>query len=215
MKEIADFLFEVAMLKKTPRSGFQFLGSGRESVAEHLLQTQYIGYVLCKLEPEVDELKVLRFCMFHDLPEARTGDMNYMNKKYVTVDEKKAIGELSEPLFFGAEIETMLDEFNQRQTRESLLAHDADQLALIIQLKECGDLGNKYSEEWIHFAVRRLATENARRLAKSITETDSANWWFKDKSDWWVNGNHRADQRSPEAPYRSNETGTDAGLKEG
>jgi putative hydrolase of HD superfamily len=28
MSEIADFLFEVGMLKKTPRSGFQFLGSG-------------------------------------------------------------------------------------------------------------------------------------------------------------------------------------------
>ena len=91
MKEIADFLFEVGMLKKTPRSGFQFLGSGCESVAEHILRTLYIGYVLCKLEHAVNELTVLRLCLVHDLPEARTGDMNYMNKKYVTVDEKKTI----------------------------------------------------------------------------------------------------------------------------
>jgi putative hydrolase of HD superfamily len=56
-------------------------------------------------------------------------------------------------------------------------------------LKECGDLGNKYSQEWIRFAVRRLATENARKLAGSIIETDSTNWGFKDKRDWWVNGN--------------------------
>lgn len=190
MRDIADFLFEAGMLKKTPRSGFQFLGSGCESVAEHVLQTLYIGYVLCKLEPAVDELKVLRLCLVHDLPEARTGDMNYMNKKYVTVDEKKAIRELAEPLFFGGEIEAALEEFNGRETRESLLARDADQLSLILQLKECGDLGNKYSQEWIRFAVRRLATENARKLAESILDTDSANWWFKDKSDWWVNGNH-------------------------
>jgi len=190
MRDIADFLFEVGMLKKTPRSGFQFLGSGRESVAEHVLQTLYIGYVLCKLDPVADELKVLRLCLVHDLPEARTGDMNYMNKKYVRVDEKKAVRELAEPLFFGGEIEASLDEFNGRETREALIAHDADQLALIIQLKECGDLGNKYSQEWIRFAVRRLATENARRLAENILETDSTNWWFKDKSDWWVNGNH-------------------------
>ena len=77
-----------------------------------------------------------------------------------------------------------------RETKESLIARDADQLSLILQLKECGDLGNKYSQEWIRFAVRRLATENARKLAESILETDSSNWWFKDKSDWWVNGNH-------------------------
>jgi putative hydrolase of HD superfamily len=190
MRELADFLFEAGMLKKTPRSGFQFLGSGCESVAEHVLQTLYIGYVLCKMDPKADELKVFRMCLVHDLPEARTGDMNYMNKKYVAVDEKKAVRELAEPLFFGGEIEAILDEFNGRQTRESLLAHDADQLSLILQLKECGDLGNKYSQEWIRFALRRLATENARKLAAGILETDSSNWWFKDKSDWWVNGNH-------------------------
>jgi putative hydrolase of HD superfamily len=165
MREIADFLFEVGMLNKTPRSGFQFLGSGCESVAEHVLRTLYIGYVLCKMDPGADELKVLRLCLMHDLPEARTGDMNYVNKKYVTVDEKKA-------------------------SRESLLARDADQLSLILQLKECGDLGNKYSREWIRFAVLRLATENARSLAADILATDSSNWWFKEKSDWWVNGNH-------------------------
>jgi putative hydrolase of HD superfamily len=192
MRGLADFLFEVGMLKKTPRSGFQFLGSGCESVAEHVLQTLYIGYVLCKLEPAVDELMVLRLCLIHDLPEARTGDMNYMNKKYVTVDEKKAIRELAEPLFFGGEIEAALEEFNGKETRESLLARDADQLALILQLKECGDLGNKYSQEWIRFAVRRLATENARKLAENILDTDSTNWWFKDKSDWWVNGHHES-----------------------
>jgi putative hydrolase of HD superfamily len=190
MKEIADFLFEVGMLQKTPRSGFQFLGSGRESVAEHVLRTLYVGYVLCKMDPEADELKVLRLCLMHDLPEARTGDMNYMNKKYVAVDEKKAIGGLAEPLFFGGEIEEALNEFNGKETRESLLARDADQLSLILQLKECGDLGNKYSQEWIRFAILRLTTENARNLAEDILATDSSNWWFKDKSDWWVNGNH-------------------------
>ena len=159
-------------------------------MAEHVLRTLYIGYVLCKMDPEADELKVLRLCLMHDLPEARTGDMNYVNKKYVTVDEKKAIRELAEPLFFGGEIEEALDEFNGKETRESLLARDADQLSLILQLKECGDLGNKYSREWIRFAVLRLTTENARKLAADILATDSSNWWFKDKSDWWVNGNH-------------------------
>ena len=188
MSEIADFLFEVGMLRKTPRSGFQFLGSGCESVAEHILRTLYIGYVLCKMDPEADERKVLRLCLMHDLPEARTGDLNYVNKKYVTVDEKKAVRELAEPLFFGAEIEESIDEFNERETKEALLARDADQLSLILQLKECGDLGNRYSREWIRFAVLRLTTENARKLAEEILDTDSSHWWFKEKGDWWVNG---------------------------
>lgn len=191
MKDIVNFIFEVGMLKKTPRTGFQFLGSGCESVAEHVLRTVFIGYALCKLVPEADETRVLKLCLIHDLPEARTGDMNYMNKKYVTVDEEKAVRELTDTLFFGEDIRDALQEFNDKKTLESALAHDADQLALIVQLKEYGDLGNKYSQEWIGFAVKRLSTEVARKMAQTIIETDSSEWWFKDKSDWWVNGRCR------------------------
>ncbi|MFA7463468.1 MAG: HD domain-containing protein [Syntrophales bacterium] len=191
LKNIVNFIFEVGMLKKTPRTGFQFLGSGCESVAEHILRTMFIGYALCKLEPDVDELKILKMCLVHDLPEARTGDMNYVNKKYVRVDEKKAVADLAETLFFGSEIEETIDEFNARETRESLLAHDADQLALIFQLKEYGDLGNKYSREWIGFAKQRLYTETARSISEQIMSTDSSDWWFKDKSDWWINGSNK------------------------
>jgi putative hydrolase of HD superfamily len=190
MQDIANFLFEVGMLKKTPRTGFRFLGSGNESVAEHILRTVFIGYTLSKMENDVDELKVLKICLVHDLPEARTGDMNYMYKKYVTVDEQKALKELTETLFFGKDIEAAVTEFNERKTKESLIAHDADQLSLILQLKECGDLGNKYSQEWIKFASMRLYTETAKKLADTILNTDSSEWWFKDKSDWWINGNH-------------------------
>ncbi len=191
MEEIANFLFEVGMLNKTPRTGFRFLGSGSESVAEHILRTLFIGYSLCKLDPAVDERKVLRMCLVHDLPEARTGDQNYMYKKYVTVDEEKAVRELTEHLPFGAEIRSVMEEFNDKKTREALLAHDADQLALILLLKEYGDLGNRYSQEWLDFAVRRLCTDQGRKLADTILHTDWTQWWFRDKSDWWVNGNRK------------------------
>jgi putative hydrolase of HD superfamily len=196
MKDIVNLLFEVGMLKKTPRSGFQFLGSGCESVAEHTLSTLFIGYALCKLEPDVDEMKVLKICLLHDLPEARTGDMNYVNKKYVTVHEDKAVRELTAPLFFGEEIQAIITEFNEKHTRESLIAHDADQLSLILQLKEYRDLGNKYSDEWIGFAQKRLHTDTAKKLAETIMITDSAEWWFKDKSDWWINGNNNTTEDS-------------------
>lgn len=188
MKELVNFLFEAGMLKKTPRTGFQFLGSGSESVAEHILMTIFIGYTLCKLEAQADEHKVLKLCLLHDLPEARTGDLNYMNKKYVTVDEEKAVNELAGPLFFGDDLRATIREFNDNITIESQIARDADQLALILRLKECGDLGNSYSSEWIGYAVRRLQTPRAKEMAATILDTDSSEWWFKDKSDWWVNG---------------------------
>ena len=191
MDSLANFLFEVGMLSRTPRSGYQFLGSGKESVAEHVLRTVFVGYTLCKMDDSLDEFRVLKMCFLHDLPEARTGDMNYVNKKYVNVDEEKAVSELTESLFFGDDIKTAIDEFNRKETKESLITRDADQIALILQLKECGDLGNKYSEEWIDFALQRLNTENGKKLAERIIKTDSSQWWFKEKGSWWVNANGR------------------------
>jgi len=191
MDRMADFLFEVGMLNKTPRTGYQFLGSGKESVAEHILRTLFVGYTLCKMDNTLDENRVLKMCLFHDLPEARTGDMNYVNKKYVDVDEEKAVRELTEGISFGNEIKEAIDEFNKKETREAQIAMDADQLALILQLKEYGDLGNKYAEEWINYALKRLNTTTAKELAAKILSTDFSHWWFKEKSDWWINGNRK------------------------
>jgi putative hydrolase of HD superfamily len=191
MKNIANFLFEAGMLKRTPRTGFQFLGSGAESVAEHIFRATYIGFVLGKMAEGVNADKIIKMCLFHDLPEARTGDMNYVNKKYVEINERKAIDDMSKPLPFGGEIKELILEFNEGKSKEAQLARDADQLEFILALKEYKDLGNTYAEEWLEFSLKRLQTEAAKELAKVILDTDSSLWWFSDKGDWWVSGGKR------------------------
>jgi putative hydrolases of HD superfamily len=191
MKNIANFLFEAGMLKRTPRSGFQFLGTGAESVAEHIFRTTYIGYALGKLAAGVNVDRLIKMCLFHDLPEARTGDLNYVNKKYVEAHEKKAVEDLAKTLSFGSEIKDLIQEFNEGKTEEAWLARDADQLEMILALKEYKDVGNKYADEWLEFSLKRLQTDLARELAKTILETDSSLWWFSDKGDWWISGGKR------------------------
>ncbi len=187
LKAIADFLFEVGMLKRTPRSGFQFLGTGKETVAEHSLRCAVIGYTLSRMSGAGDTAKVVLMCLFHDLVEARTGDLNYVNKRYVTADEDAAVRDMTANLPFGEEIRSLTHEFNEKASLESQLANDADQIEMILQLKELGDLGNPYSGEWISTATKRLRTEEGSRLARSIMNTDFSAWWFKDKDDdWWI-----------------------------
>ncbi|MEZ4601335.1 MAG: HD domain-containing protein [Syntrophotaleaceae bacterium] len=188
MKNLANFFFEVGMLKRTPRTGFQFLGSGAESVAEHSFRTAIIGYTLARLDGTADVGRVLRLCLFHDIPEARTGDLNYVNKKYVAVDDNRVVEDLAETLPFGDEYRETIEEFSAQQSLESQLAHDADQLEMILALKEYKDLGNRYADEWYPFSVRRLKTDTARKLAESIWETDSSLWWFNGDQEWWVKG---------------------------
>ncbi|WP_020674803.1 HD domain-containing protein [Geopsychrobacter electrodiphilus] len=190
MKNLANFLFEVGMLKRTPRTGFQFLGSGAESVAEHSFRTAIIGYTLAQIDGQVDAARVMQLCLFHDLPEARTGDLNYVNKKYVKVDEQKAIDDLAEQLPFGDDYRATLAEFMAKQTPEALIANDADQLEMILALKEHKDLGNRNADEWFPFSLERLKTDAARQLASSIWSTDSSKWWFDDDREWWINGSH-------------------------
>lgn len=188
MKNLAHFFFEVGMLKRTPRTGFQFLGSGAESVAEHSFRTAIVGYTLARMDGEADVGRVVQLCLFHDIPEARTGDLNYVNKKYVTVDEQRAVQDLARTLPFGEDYRQMIEEFAAGESREALIAHDADQLEMILALKEYKDLGNRYADEWYPFAVRRLRTESARSLAETVWETDSTRWWFDEDSEWWVKG---------------------------
>jgi putative hydrolase of HD superfamily len=188
MKRTVEFLFEAGMLKKTPRTGYQFLGSGGESVADHSFRTAIIGYVLASMEPEADPNKAVMMCLFHDLAEARTADHNYVNKRYTRIDEQGAMQDQLEGLSFAPHVMELLREFNEGGTREAKIARDADQLDLILELKEQLDRGNPNAGEWLEYAEKRLLTEQGKRTAAKILEGHSTDWWFNKKTDWWVNG---------------------------
>ncbi len=191
--KITDFLFEVGMLSKTPRSGFFFLGSGEQSVAEHTNRVCYIGYVLAKISKnKVDGAKVLEMCLFHDLAETRISDLNYVHQKYTKSDESAAINDLTSELPFGEKINVVIHEYEIRESYESKLAKDADILELILSLKEQIDIGNEKAKSWIEAAVKRLKTKEGALLAKDIIKTDSDRWWYGNKDDqWWVNRNKK------------------------
>ncbi len=195
-KNIANFLFEVGILSKTPRSGFYFVGSGEQSVAEHINRTVYVGFVLSSLEKNVDSAKVIKMCLFHDLAEARVSDLNYVHQKYAKADEDRAIKDLTSTVGFGGEILDLLKEWKERKTQESLIAKDADTIDWILSLKEQVDIGNKRAEATIPPAVKRLKTQVAKDLAKEIMSTNSDDWWFAKKDDeWWVSRNRMSPKK--------------------
>jgi putative hydrolases of HD superfamily len=185
LKRTIDFFFEIGMLKKTPRSGFQFLGSGKESVADHTFRAAVIGFSLAKLTEGADPYKVACLCLFHDVPEARTGDLNYLNKRYADVHEGEAIRDLTESLPFAADVVGLLGEYHQGDSLDAQLAHDADQLDLILELKQQSDLGNRYALEWVRFASKRLQTDVGKELVERILSTDFNAWWLEGHDHWW------------------------------
>lgn len=189
-RDIINFLFEAGILAKTPRSGFHFLGTGEQSVSEHILRTVLIGYTLASLENDVDVAKVMKMCLLHDFAEARTSDLNYVHQKYVVSDEEKAIDDLVRTVPFGKDIKQTLLEYKARKSTEALLAKDADILEWILSLKEQLDIGNKRAGSWIDTAEKRLKTDAGKAICKQIRQTDSNAWWVGDSSDpWWIDRN--------------------------
>jgi putative hydrolase of HD superfamily len=178
MKKIAHLLFEAKILKEIPRSGYHFLGAGKESVAEHSFCTTFIAYVMSELEPGVDALKLISMCLLHDLPEARLGDLNTVHKKYVQADEPAAIQDTTRGLAFGQKLIDLLEEYNDGLTVEAKLAHDADQLALILELKDLIDIGYVPPKGWIENVIKRVETGTGKKIARAIMATSRDDWWI-------------------------------------
>jgi len=183
LNAIADLLFEAKILSKIPRAGFHFLGAGRETVAEHSFSATFIAYVMAHLVPEADAHRLIAMCLVHDLPEARTGDLNYVQKRYVKADERKAIADTARNLPFGDKLIGLTEEFNRQETLEARLAHDADQLAFILDLKSISDIGSQSPEKWLPVVRNRLKTEIGKKIAAEVAQRNWDAWWMEEYSE--------------------------------
>ncbi len=194
MSRNARYCYEFGMLQHTPRSGFTFLGSVEQSVAEHTCRAMGIAFLLSRMVDEpLDTHKVVELLLFHDFPEGRSGDLNYVNQRYVDVDWDKLLGDLEQELPCGAEIVPLVREFEARATPEARVASDADQLEILVSLREALDSGNPRAADWIPAIVARLRTEAGRKLAEEIQSTHCDEWWFHNKKDGhWVHPHRRS-----------------------
>lgn len=188
MGRLVEFFYEAGMLARTPRTGYQFLGTGSEDVAAHSHRAAIIAYALAAREGANPE-RAAMLCLFHDLHEARTGDFNYVNKLYNTCDAPRAEHDAIEGTGLEPLLAPLLAEMAAGETPEARVAHDADQLDFICRLREEEDLGNRRATKWLTAAVQRVHTATGRELAEAIRTCDPTDWWFArpDASHWTRN----------------------------
>ena len=179
LARLCDFLFEAGMLRKTPRSGYQFLGTGRENVAEHSYRTCMVGIILSEMAgmDDLSQNRVLRICLFHDFHEARTGDLNYVNKRYASLDEQGALTDALKDTGMNSLFMPLWEEFELQKTPEARIARDADQIDLMLNLREEEERGNPEASRWLDAAMARLVTTEGKILASAIRAHNHTNWW--------------------------------------
>jgi putative hydrolase of HD superfamily len=185
--QVANFVYETNIHSRTPRSGFWFLGSGNQSVAEHLFHVAMITYALANLEPKIDKNKAILMALFHDIGEGRTSDHNYVHQRYGRLAEPEAVKDIAQSLPFGQEILDLFQEEQKRETPEAKLVKDADQLEWISTLRAEEVKGNKKAKEWIQISYKRLKTKSGQKLGKFLIKTHPDSWWFDVNDKWFVN----------------------------
>lgn len=195
--KIVDFLFEMGTMRKLPRMHRQTLLTDdmSDNIATHSYRVTLIGWFLSKME-KVDPYKVVMMCLSHDMGEVRSGDHNWIHKRYVKIFEDEIVKEQLGTLPF-EDLKVIVDEYDKRESKEAIIAKDADLLDQMFLLREYVWQGNKEAEIWLEGKpgemgsdaqadrISRLKTDAAKELAKIIMERGPSEWW----NSLWTNQN--------------------------
>jgi putative hydrolase of HD superfamily len=177
---LGAFLHETGHLKNLPRSGWLLLGIRQpESVAEHSFRVGIVGMALAAMEG-ADPGRTAALCLMHDVHETRIGDVPSVGRAYVTTAIPQAVTAhqtAALPDELAATFQELTTEYEDAETLESKVAHDADKIETLLQATEYATQGYA-SEPWQETSIQALRTESAKQLAQAITTSDSRNWWM-------------------------------------
>ena len=187
-KSIVNFFYEVGTMRKLPRMHRQTLLTDdvSDTIAAHSYRVSIIAWVLAKIEG-ADLYKTVTMGLLHDIAEVRTGDHNWIHKKYIKIYEdevhKDQLGTLPFPDF-----KELIDEYEKRESKEAIITKQADLLDQILLLREYEWQGNKEAVLWLHGSegkgdgssgeqIKKLTLPSAIELGKKMYEVSPSEWW--------------------------------------
>lgn len=167
-----------------PRSHNKHLGTTFDNVASHSHHVSIIAYCLSRMEGLSHEkaMKSTTMAAFHDLAEARTGDLDFVAKHYGHNDEEQAVKDQFSGFDFGQDLTDLIDEYDERKSLEAKCAKDADSLEQLYQEWVLMWQGNKLAQKWFESnfkdRVPGLRTESAKKIAHEMKDSNPQEWWW-------------------------------------
>jgi putative hydrolase of HD superfamily len=159
LRDLAKFFETAGELKRTPRSGWVEVGIRKpESVADHTFRTSILCMVYSDLEG-LDELKLLRMALIHDLPEAIIGDLTPTRKTTRSKEEENnAMNQILSllPKKQREKYMTNWNEYQEGKTTEAKAVKQLEKLEMALQAKE--------------YEKARLTKQSLKRFIKSAEE---------------------------------------------
>lgn len=169
---------QAGALLQMPRAHKRNLWTAFDTIASHSYHVATIAYIICKMEWLSDEeaMKGCTIGVFHDLAEARTGDHDFIAKKYNHCDEEKAIHDQFIDADWWAWLHNLLKEYETRTSIISKCVKDADWIAQMYHERVLMWQGNKLAAQWFEWdqekRVPYFFTESAKILAKHMLESN-------------------------------------------
>lgn len=189
IKKLTAFFFEIGNLRKVIRAHQQMLlfQDLTDNIASHSFRTAFIGYFLAK-ELKADADKVIKMCLLHDIEESRSGDQNWVHRRYIKVYEEEIRAGQLKNVLHSEELLKLSKEYQERKTLEAKVAKDADVLDELFLLKEYVWQGSKEAQRWLKTSrdeseqEKRMFTKLAKEIAKEIKRQAPSAWW----GDLWT-----------------------------
>lgn len=181
LSQFADSIYEASSLKNIRRAHMQTLVGTNpgDTIAAHCQLVGVIGWILAELAG-VDPFKVCCMGLFHDFDEARSGDQNWLNKRYVIVDAEKIHEEQYSAFGATSPLSALMAEYTKRESVEAKLPKDGDLLAQVVLLREYAYQGNKEAERQLAGKMEdnsRYLTEEGKLLNTALYKREPYEWW--------------------------------------
>lgn len=186
IRKLVSFLFEIGTLRKIARSYRQTLFTEElsDNIASHSFRVAMIGWFLAEAMG-ANSSKVIKMCLLHDIEESRSGDQNWVHKKYVKVFEGETRDDQLKDIPLAKELLTLSKEYEERKTLEAEIAKDADLVDQVISLREYQWQGNKEAEKWLKAIDKPgrqeelMSTRIAKQIAREAKKQRPSLWWDK------------------------------------
>lgn len=178
INKIANFFFEIASMRRITRAHSQLIQEADDNISDHSFRVVIIGMNLATLE-KCDVNKVIKMCLFHDVVETRIGDANFINQQYSDLHEEEARDDQMSGLPIAGEVLDLLKEFEQCESREAVIAKDADYLDQMILQREYFLKDPKNHDIWQNLTESKLKSESAKKLAQQIRKTNPFEWLYQ------------------------------------
>lgn len=192
-ERITHFLFEIGTMRKLLRMHRQTLLTDdlSDNIASHSYRVAMIGWFIAK-EEKLDPYKVVMMCLLHDIDEARTGDHNWLHKRYVKIYNEEIIEEQLGELPY-SDLKELAIEYNERQTQEAIATKDADLLDQVLLLREYEWQGNQEAKIWLrgkgvtntNAQIQNIKLDTSKKIGDQIMVANPSDWW----NNLWTNKN--------------------------